>query len=194
MNKFEQSLFLHKMQCVSPIGPGAVAALVACVEPCSFAKRDTILRPGVRCRYAWFVERGCVRHFWMVDGAEVTTSFSVEGNVVFGMDELYYDAVCTECAQAIEPVEAFCITLKDFNRLLRENLDICNWGRIIHQNEYRRLHQSHRELLAAPARERYELFRHQFPDVCRRANLGHIASYLGITPATLSRIRAHGNG
>ena len=61
---------------------------------------------------------------------------------------------------------------------------------IIHQNEYRRLHRSHKERLTLPAKERYEAFVSQFPDVCQRVNLGYIASYLGITISTLSRLRS----
>lgn len=65
----------------------------------------------------------------------------------------------------------------DLRRLWKTNLELSNWGRIIHQNEYRRLHRSHKERLTLPARERYEAFVRQFPEVCRRANLDFIASY-----------------
>ena len=50
-----------------------------------------------------------------------------------------------------------------------------------HQDEYRRLHRTHKERLTLPAKERYEQMKIQFPAVCERANLGYIASYLGIT-------------
>jgi hypothetical protein len=69
-------------------------------------------------------------------------------------------------------------------------LELCNWGRIIHQNEYRRLHQSHKDRLSLSAAERYLNFVKQFPDVCQRCNLGYIASYIGITQPTLSRLRS----
>ena len=60
----------------------------------------------------------------------------------------------------------------------------------IHQFEYRRIHQSHQERLTLPAKERYLMFLREFPEVSRRANLYDIASYLGITPSTLSKLRA----
>ncbi len=92
--------------------------------------------------------------------------------------------------ETLEAVEAYRIRLDDLTRLLETNLELCNWGRVIHQNEYRRLHRSHRERLTLPAQARYEEFVRQFPEVCRRVNLGYIASYLGITISTLSRLRA----
>lgn len=92
--------------------------------------------------------------------------------------------------ETIEPVEAYAITLDNLRHLFETDIDMANWGRVIHQNEYRRLHRSHKERLALTAAERYREFRAQFPEVCRRANLGYIASYLGISPSTLSRLRS----
>ena len=50
-----------------------------------------------------------------------------------------------------------------------------------------------RKWLTLPARQRYEEFKKQFPYVCQRTNLGYIASYLGITLSTLSRLRSNEN-
>lgn len=105
------------------------------------------------------------------------------------MDELYYGKISEEYVETIEEVLVYRISLEDLRRLFCTNLELSNWGRIIHQNEYRRLHRSHKERLTLSAKERYEAFRQQFPQVCRRAQLGYIASYLGITLPTLSRLR-----
>ena len=189
MTDFLESRFLRKMREVAPIDDGTASLFASRLEACRFAKKDMILRSGMFCRYAWLVEKGLVRHFWLEDGSEIVTSFSVEGHMVFSMDELYYGQPSQEFAQAAEAVEGWRIPLEELERLFRENLTLCNWGRLIHQNEYRRLHRSHKERLTLPADARYELFRQQFPDICRRASLGDIASYLGISPSTLSRIR-----
>ena len=106
------------------------------------------------------------------------------------MDELYYNKPSEEFVETLEDTVAYRIALSDLLKLFHTNIELANWGRIIHQDEYRRLHRSHKERLTLPAKERYEEFQRQFPDVCRRANLGYIASYLGITPSTLSRIRS----
>ena len=90
-----------------------------------------------------------------------------------------------------EEVVAYKISLTDLLRLFQNNIELANWGRIIHQNEYRRLHRSHKDRLTLSAKERYEEFKQQFPQVCQRVKLGYIASYLGVTLSTLSRLRAH---
>ena len=127
----------------------------------------------------------------MVDGEEYTTSFGAEGCIVFSMDELYYNKKSEEYVETLEEVEAYRINIRDLKNLMETNLELCNWGRIIHQNEYRRLHRrSHKERLSLPAKERYEEFQKQFPEICKKVNLKYIASYLGITLSTLSRLRS----
>lgn len=95
--------------------------------------------------------------------------------------------------ESIEPIDAYGIDVSRLMELVSTNNELCNWWRVIHQNEYRRIHQSHKERLTLEAAERYKEFYRQFPEVCRRARLTDIASYLGITAATLSRIRSHKN-
>lgn len=173
-----------------PVSDESLRELEACLVPCRFPRRHVLVQAHARCRSAWFIERGMTRSYWVVDGEETTTSFSTEGSIVFSMDELYYDRPSEEYVETIEEVEAYRISLSDLRRLFETRLEWANWGRVIHQNEYRRLHRSHKERLTMTAGERYESFRRQFPEVCLRANLGHIASYLGITSSTLSRLRA----
>ena len=109
------------------------------------------------------------------------------------MDEFYYNKLSEEFVETLEEVVAYKISLSDLNRLFQTNIELANWGRIIHQDEYRRLHRSHKERLTLPAKERYEEFKQQFPQIYQRVTLGYIASYLGITLSTLSRLRAQNN-
>lgn len=181
---------IEHMRSLCPISDETVEELMKCVTLCHFPKRYQLIQENRFCKYAYFIEKGMTRSFWLVDGEEITTSFSCEGGIVFSMDELYYQKKSEEFVETLEEVEAYRVALTDLIRLFETNLEFCNWGRIIHQNEYRRLHRSHKERLTLPAKERYEEFQKQFPYVCQRTNLGFIASYLGITLSTLSRIRA----
>lgn len=94
------------------------------------------------------------------------------------MDELYYDIPSEEFVETIEDVVAYKISLTNLKHLFETNIELANWGRIIHQNEYRRLHNSHKELLTLSAKERYDEFKLQFPQICQRVQLEYIASYL----------------
>lgn len=176
------------MRELSPISDATADKLGAALEPCHFSKRQLLVKEGQMCNSAYFIEKGMTRSFWLVDGEEITTSFSTEGTLVFSMDEIYYGRPSEEFVEAIEDIEAYRISADRLRELVTTDIELSVWWGAIHQYEYRRLHQSHKERLTLPARERYEAFFRQFPDVCRRAQRSYIASYLGITPSTLSRI------
>ena len=180
---------LKSINALVPLSAATERALRDCLAPCRFAKRHLLVEEGRRAGAAYFIERGITRSYWLVNGEEITTSFAAEGSIVFSMDELYYDRPSEEYVETLEETEAWRIGLDDLRRLFETNLELANWGRIIHQNEYRRLHRSHKERLTLSAAERYEAFCHQFPEVVQRVQLGYIASYLGITLPTLSRLR-----
>lgn len=181
---------IAKINSLYPLSDQTVQQLLDRVEPCRFPKRHQMIRAGIYCKSAYFIEQGMTRSFWLVNGEEITTSFAWEGSIVFSMDELYYNKISEEYVEALEEVVAYRIALTDLIHLFETNIELANWGRIIHQNEYRRLHRSHKERLTLSARERYEEFQRQFPEVCQRVQLQFIASYLGITLPTLSRLRA----
>lgn len=181
---------IDKMRRDFPLSDETVRLLISYVKPCRFPKKHQLIKAGVYCKVAYFIKKGITRSFWLVDGEEVTTSFSSDGGIVFSMDELYYRKVSEEFVETLTDVEAYEISLADLLHLFHTNLELANWGRVIHQNEYRRLHRTHKERLTLSAKERYEEMKVQFPVVCERVNLGYIASYLGITLSTLSRIRA----
>lgn len=172
-----------------PVSTDALTQLASHMQRHTFPRRHVLIREGYTDGQVWFVERGMTRSYWLVDGREVTTSFSVAGCVVFSMDEVYYSQPSKEFVESIGPIEAYSVDVDLLQHLVSTDIGLANWWRVIHQNEYRRLHQSHKERLTLEAAERYREFSRQFPFVCRSARLSDIASYLGISPATLSRIR-----
>ena len=172
-----------------PISDATTVRLLSALTPCSYPKKHLLVAESEARGKAFFIEKGMTRSYWIVDGQEITTSFSTEGSIVFSMDEVYYGKPSEEYVETVEPVEAYSISLSDLKNLVSTDIDMAVWWSIIHQDEYRRLHRSHKERLTLPAAARYREFAIQQPEACRRARLIDIASYLGITPSTLSRIR-----
>ncbi len=166
----------------------SVEDLLCCLVPVKFHKGESIIKLGELCDYAYFIEKGMTRSFWIVDGEEITTSFSTAGNIVFSMDEVYYGQRSEECVEALEAVEGYVIQLSKLRYLIHHNLEWAIWWGKIHENEYRRIHRTHKERLSLSAADRYKMFYEQFPDVCKRVKRSYIASYLGISLSTLSRI------
>ena len=172
-----------------PVDAVALNALAAAMKRVVVGKKHRLVEVGSMSPMAYFIERGMTRSYWIVDGEEITTSFSEAGSVVFSMDRVYYGAPSEECVETVEPCVVYAIDVNVMRRMIEGDVQLALWWADIHQHEYRRLHRSHKERLTLPARERYREFARQFPRVARSARLADIASYLGISRSTLSRIR-----
>lgn len=113
-----------------PVSDLTIKELESYLTPCSFPKRYQLIKEGIYCKYAYFIEKGILRAYWVVDGEEYTTSFGAEGCIVFSMDELYYNKKSEEYVETLEEVEAYRINISDLKNLMETNLELCNWGRI----------------------------------------------------------------
>lgn len=157
----------------TPVSPDSIAELTEHMSACRFPSKHKLVEEGSAHGLAYFIEKGMTRSYWVVEGEEITTSFSTEGTLVFSMDELYYGLPSEEYVETVETVEAYAIPLSALRHAVTVRLDLAVWWSLIHQDEYRRLHRSHKERLALPAAERYAAFEQQQPEACRRASGRH---------------------
>ncbi len=155
-----------------------------------FAKRTLIVKGGVLDRRVYFIEKGITRSYCYIDEKEITTWFSAEGDITFGLLDLYRNEAGFEYVESLEDTLMYSITIEELNELYRTNIDIANWSRVIHQECLLALQCARIDRLSLSAKERYEKLLRISPNICSRVNLGYIASYLGITLPTLSKIRA----
>lgn len=72
---------------------------------------------------AYFIEKGMTRSFWIVNGEDITTSFSIEGGIVFSMDEFYYGKISEENVETIEPCETYGISIETIHALFNTEID-----------------------------------------------------------------------
>ena len=96
-----------------PLSEDTIQALKECMTLCRFPKKYQLIKEGVFCKSAYFIEKGMTRSFWLVNGEEITTSFSWEGGIVFSMDELYYNKLSEEFVETLEDVIVYKISLAD---------------------------------------------------------------------------------
>ena len=107
-----------------PVSDLTIKELESYLTPCSFPKRYQLIKEGIYCKYAYFIEKGILRAYWVVDGEEYTTSFGAEGCIVFSMDELYYNKKSEEYVETLEEVEAYRINIRDLKNLMETNLEL----------------------------------------------------------------------
>lgn len=111
-----------------PVSDLTIKELESYLTPCSFPKKYQLIKEGIYCKYAYFIEKGILRAYWVVDGEEYTTSFGAEGCIVFSMDELYYNKKSEEYVETLEEVEAYRINISDLKILWKPTWSYATGG------------------------------------------------------------------
>ena len=93
-------------------------------------------------------------------------------------------------SETLEETIAFSISINALNKLYTQHIDIANWMRVLQQENFLWLQEMHINRLVLPVKDRYVRLVSKFPKLLQRVNLGYIASYLGTTLPTLSKIRS----
>ena len=180
---FEQILFY------CPLSKSAVKGMSAVLQKIDLAKGAFLITEGKVCRHIYFLEKGCLRGFYHQDGKEITYWFGFENNFVTSFFSFITQKPCVEHIQVIEDCALWAISYDDLQKLYNTYPDIERFGRIMNERYYVMLEERFVGNHFKEARERYENLIANAPHIVQRVPLGYIASYLGITQETLSRIR-----
>lgn len=137
----------------------------------------------------YFLEKGCVRGYYNLDGKEVTYWFGFEHSFVTSFYSFISRKPAFENIQLIEDCTVLAISYDDLQKLYDKYPEIERLVRIINENYYVRLEERFVAAQFKTAKERYAGLLDFSPHILQRMPLGYIASYLGISQETLSRIR-----
>jgi len=158
--------------------------------PKKLRKRQYLLQAGDVCRWLAFVSKGCLRHYSVDDsGTEHIERFGIEGWWMVDIDSFQARKPSPGNIDALEDSE---LLLIDKNSIDKLSVSVPTWDRYyktILEEEFKAARTRISDFLSASAEVRYQHFLNKFPDLFQRVPLQQIASYLGITPQTLSRIR-----
>lgn len=153
-------------------------------------KNHVLLEQGCKSTDFYFISKGLVRFYYTTrEGKDFNKSFHREFDFVGSLLTMKRDMPSTFSIQALEDCELTVINYKDFNKLYDEHPCWDRIGRIMAEEMAIRKELREKEFLLDSAEVRYASFKRDFKDLQERVNLGHIASYLGITQVQLSRIR-----
>jgi CRP-like cAMP-binding protein len=178
------------MRRLHPVSDGAIDLLASNLTEHYFAPKEMLMRAGHRYKRTYLIEKGITRSFLLIGGKDMTNWFSVEGHFAGGSLDQYRNEPSFENIEALEDVKAYSISIQTLNELYRKSIDLANWARVLHQEIFLIMQALRIDRLNLSAKDRYEKLRREYPNICNRVNLGHIASYLGITLPTLSKLRA----
>ncbi len=148
------------------------------------------LTSGKICDEYLFLEKGYMRSFAHdIDGNEVTTGFYLPGHIVFEVSSFFNRTRSKENIQALTDCEGWFITFEQLNNLFHSLPEFREFGRSILVKGFAELKTRMLSAITETAEERYEHLLKNSPEIFQHTSLKNIASYLGITDTSLSRIR-----
>jgi CRP-like cAMP-binding protein len=140
--------------------------------------------------HVYFMQRGLARAYVQQEAQEVTFWFGEEGTVLLSIQGYLAQQVSYETIELLENSQLVRLPVRTLHALYATDVHLANWGRILVEREWLRTEQQLIARQFRSAAERYADLVRQRPSLLHRVSLGHIASYLGITQVTLSRVRA----
>lgn len=168
----------------------ALHAFADILQPMKVLRGHKLVDEGDVATSLFYVERGMVLQHYRKNGLTVTEHISLEGDMVICIESFFKREPSKIVASMLEPGVVWGIRRDDLNALARHSFEICT---LIFAFYQRSLIVSQRKadiLRFETAKERYVRIMKENPEIVRRAPLHNVASFLQMTPETLSRVRA----
>src|SRR5699024_436546 len=169
----------------------AWARIESCLVPKRLLEGHHIIREGAVARYVGFVGDGCLRSFYYHDGEEYTVNFFLPGDFFGDCQNFIARDPSTITIQAVEPSQLLLIPLDDLNQMEEEFPAVESLGKRITEKHYEHERKRITSFLSDNAEKRYLDLLENKPLLIRRTPQHMVASYLGMSPETLSRVRRH---
>jgi CRP/FNR family transcriptional regulator, anaerobic regulatory protein len=164
-------------------------AFVAILSVKEYKKKEFLYTEGQACKKIYFINSGCMRAFYNIDGLENTIQFFFADSWYTDYESLLTEQAASEIMQALEPCEVVEFSKTDLYKLYETHPIFNAVGRVMAEQAFMSLSKLTKMRTNEEPTERYLNLLKQRPEVVERIPQHYIASYLGVKPETLSRIR-----
>lgn len=155
-----------------------------------FKNKEVLLNEGDCARNLYYIKSGALRLYFNKDGADITFQFFFEGHFVSSFDSLTGNTPSLFTLQAIEQTEVVVLPKEEFQSAVEKDLDVRKFYEETLIERFRNYQMLFLSLIKDTPQERYEKLLKEHPEILKRVPQHYIASYLGVTPVSLSRIRS----
>ena len=157
------------------------------------SKNQTLVKENQVCTKLFFVEKGVGRSYYLKeDGKEVTQWFFMEGKFMSSIESFFQQTPSLYYLEMLEDSVLYSITRENLDLLFARYHNMEKLGRLLSTEMLTRVVNKLNAVQFQTAKQRYDYMLTEFPSISNRVPLGSIASYLGMTQETLSRIRRGG--
>jgi CRP-like cAMP-binding protein len=185
---FEQLMnFLHSVHKISEEEEKLLSGLCTLQ---SLQKNQELQPIGHTCKSIYFVNKGMLRICYLKNGVDITESFEPENSIVARAESLFAGLPSKKAICAVEDTEVVAINVPKLFALFDAHPNLERLFRKVFEKQHVRTIHRLESLQFNTPEERYQQLLDEQPNILLRAPLKHIATYLGITQVSLSRIRA----
>lgn len=172
------------------IPEGSLDLLACQFTKSSKRKGNLLLRQGKLEDKLYFIKTGIARAYSIQNDQEITFWFGTEGAPLLSMKSYVFGQPSYEYVALLEDSELYEISIRTLKKFFETDIHIANWGRVFAEQELVKAEERLISRQFRSAETRYLELMSSSPELIQRVPLQYIASYLGITPVSLSRIRA----
>lgn len=182
--------FLNKVFEASGITKEELKVIIPRYKEIKFCKDEYLLQEGQVEKKYWFIESGFVRSYIIdTEGNDITFNLYSSKDVIIDYPSIFFFAPTRENIQALTDCVCWEITFEDFQEMFNSIASFREQQRSLLVGSYFTLKNHSISLIADQAKERYLLLLKEKPHIIQNVSLKHIATFLGITDTSLSRIR-----
>ncbi len=180
--------YFKKFNTLSKEAEEAIADISTIV---TISKNKNLQPIGHTCKTIYFINKGLARIYYFKEGIDITESFSFENNIIARVESLFTGKPSRKAIEVLEDAEIVAINANQLFKLYDSFPEIERLFRKIFEAAYVETVNRIEGMQFHTAEERYKALISEAPNVLMRVPLKYVASYLGITQVSLSRIRAH---
>jgi CRP-like cAMP-binding protein len=162
-------------------------------KPLKIKRKDFLLKEGMTCDFVAFLNSGVIRHYHIKDGNEITCDVTLQNNFITDFKSFTQNIPSNYYFQSLKDAELFIIKRTDLFNLYTENRNIESFGRIMAEHVALRTIEIAMSLSSEKPEERVYNLIIKRPDLFQAVPQRYLANLLGISPESLSRIRARKN-
>jgi CRP-like cAMP-binding protein len=181
---------LALVRSIYPVSDALCDALTKQLKREVVKKKQWLLQPGEVSNKIYFIETGLVRGFYLQQGQEKTVWFMKENDFLISIASFYARKPSDEYIEMLEDGVVWSLTHEQLQMLYREHIEFNYVSRVLTEQYYALSEQRAYRLRTQSAQERYQQLLDEAPEIVARVPLKHLASFVGLTPETVSRIRA----
>ena len=185
-----KELLEERIQAVFQLEKEALSQFLKCTSIVKYPAKRMLVEDGKTCKKLYYIMQGAVRSYYLKDGKEIVIWLALEDDIITAFNSFISQTKSNEYLELIEDSVLTEISHENLNGLISKYHSVCRLYGMLLQEAFMDLSNQYQDIHFSTSLRKYENLLSKHPEIINRIPLGYIASYLGVTQESLSRIRS----